>query len=562
MRFEKNFIPEFKKPIDNGDKESPISNAETNYNISDDNLNLEEAKEAAEIEDTIELSKVRDSLGLENDKQHGVLHKLASNKIINKAMLGLGLASIVSGKVEANTKNQTESLPDRTENYVPDLAEGRAEKDSAYISEKKEYVNNPSVFKDTGVDVDVPSNDKSRTPEDYLSRNSAFEYKNRYVSDSKKYQETLQKAERMDLVLKIKDGFHANHITLAYDLNFLDPNLEKEKSALQAEQKTFSNYDLSYRDSPEINAHRQKWRDWEERVEQKAKDWFEANDNLDYDPHAYISQEKAWLENWIKNPEFSRRIKNYNDKMGANKIKWNWVSLNGDGSARGASAVTENPAPDAYQTKTRALNELEKSKKIYVNPIKSENVFGAPVVGQYFEDDHSIALNDDRTEGVPVHEYTHASGLDENILKVFQAKGLSLEKWQEYAKDLGWDGIEQAKNSKNLIFVKNKENGTRVTKFATVDDLKNLGFTENDISSLGYQLFGQEIYPRLMEMRYLEKITPGQTFDDQQIEELINKYKSKHSFMEYLPADKIKTMFNEWASVGDKETNPDSPRQV
>ncbi len=248
--------------------------------------------------------------------------------------------------------------------------------------------------------------------------------------------------------------------------------------------------------------------------------------------------------------------------MGANKIKWNWVAMNDDASARQASATIENKTPDAYQVKTRALNELEKSKKIYVNPIRSENVFGAPVVGQYFEDDHSIALNDDRTAGVPVHEYTHASGLDEEILKVFQAKGLSLDKWQEYAQNLGWDGIEQAKNSKNLIFVKNKENGARVTKFATVDDLKNLGFSENDISSLGYQLFGHEVYPRLMEIRYLEKITPGQIFNDQQIEELIEKYKGKHSFMEYLPADKIKTMFNEWASADDKETNPDSSRSA
>jgi hypothetical protein len=55
-------------------------------------------------------------------------------------------------------------------------------------------------------------------------------------------------------------------------------------------------------------------------------------------------------------------------------------------------------------------------------PSRLATFLGGSVAGQYYDDDHSIALNDDRTAGVPVHEYAHASGLDTEILKIFEAK--------------------------------------------------------------------------------------------------------------------------------------------
>lgn len=209
-----------------------------------------------------------------------------------------------------------------------------------------------------------------------------------------------------------------------------------------------------------------------------------------------LESRRAWVSEWINNPEYKRRaIASLNRNAGE-------VSLS-DVSKRLRYDFTPNTseeyAEDLIKTNQERLRTVTSSAGDFINNKKR--------FGEYDSEEHHVNVstkdfNQGKGSGAySVHEFTHASGADEAVPAM-----------NVYDKDI-----------------------------VNPRDFENSGYVD-------YLRQDDEVYSRLMEMRYKFGIQPGQTFNEEEIQRMRENRDDSMKLFDIFKNEDIQDMLNNWSA--------------
>ena len=210
-----------------------------------------------------------------------------------------------------------------------------------------------------------------------------------------------------------------------------------------------------------------------------------------------LESRKLYVDNWIKHPEFKRRaIASLNRNAG--KVPLGEVSrdLRFDFVANTSEEYT-----DAFLKKAD-----ERLKTVKYNA--GDFAEGSTRKGEYLTEKHAVnvAQEDFNREGnqsgrTSVHEFTHASRADEAVpaMNVYDPDTVNL------------------------------------------NDFHNPGYVD-------YLRQGEEVYSKLMEMRYQLGIQPGQTFTFKEVEKMRDNRNESMQLFDIFDDYEIQDMLNNWSA--------------
>jgi hypothetical protein len=279
-------------------------------------------------------------------------------------------------------------------------------------------------------------------------------------------------------------------------------------------------------------------------------------DSPENDKSKYDAQ-KSWLFNWMSNPEYNKRLAKNLKESNINTGKYDYSDyfdskFRGDEYYRNkaneltegakkqmlrAKVFTPKSEVDDYDFKDKYINEFSTNddfqKNNLVYSLYTNSGFYNPLKNQIF-------LQQDIDPGTAVHEFTHATGLDKLISniskpgnKILKENELLKKKYNVRDIRTGYDNVKGKVNSILPNWLENRQ------VEINPDELTISPETRSYINQ------SEEIYPRIMDLRYRGGVKPGQiinkknfkniksktiddaifrVYDDNQIIEMMNKF--------------------------------------
>ena len=267
-----------------------------------------------------------------------------------------------------------------------------------------------------------------------------------------------------------------------------------------------------------------------------------------------INNQKQWLNNWMDHPEFKKRLSNdYNDiesgkpiddfiKSSKDKLNSTNYIYAGDISSNDEKVQQLMP----HYKEIYSDSSEEELKNIIKNDILLKQGTNFPQYSKIFQ---FTPINNSKT--TPVHEFTHSTNLDDHYRKRAEES--------KYYTDLK-DKMDKRFNGYLDYYPSNPYKGYpgqfRFETFGENSKLwdeekleKSINQYDNnlDISNFKYIEQSTEVYPRIMEMRYIINAKPGEIFDQDKLNE-VKKLMPNEELFKYYSDDQVINMLNTFAS--------------
>lgn len=288
-----------------------------------------------------------------------------------------------------------------------------------------------------------------------------------------------------------------------------------------------------------------------------------------------INNEKKFIQDWFNHPETKKRLESNLKTFPHNKFSNadDFIKDINNNLNTVKTVYSENPKDTMdglikyYSEKNPTFNK-ETIEQLAINDFKERG-------GSYDEETHTVLVNVPikYNQAIAPHEYTHSTNTDKyfvNHLKnstKFDEVNSNFEKL--YGTGINYDtnkGLYSLKSkTTDPTLQKNIDELTRGfgndigTNFSVTAKLGKMGV---DTKELGYINKSVEVYPRLMSIRRVGNLVPGQIVNKEMLAEIKAKmpqeklfnYYSDEQIIEMLNtfADNNKVSYNNYAKYGGK----------
>lgn len=282
-----------------------------------------------------------------------------------------------------------------------------------------------------------------------------------------------------------------------------------------------------------------------------------------------IFPQKQWLENWINHPEFQKRLANNLREINQKKFFLHQDIPYSFPFTYGSDYWKQK----ANEEKEKGLKNLKSVKEFYAEgyepninlavkyakgmyPKNKEQAKNQALEllyvskGQFSPSDKSLFINSEYADkSTPVHEYTHSTYLDHLLKPLIPQAEKVTEEYKRLEKlnpgfkityDIYGNPILSNHDSKGFFDKTKYINDESLKKQMTIP-----------IEDIKYLNKSQEIYPRIMELRYENYIKPGQIIDKKSFQK-IKKTSGSNSIFDLYNDEEIIDLMNKLAK--NKET--------
>lgn len=288
-----------------------------------------------------------------------------------------------------------------------------------------------------------------------------------------------------------------------------------------------------------------------------------------------INNEKKFIQDWFNHPETKKRLESNLKTFPHNKFSnaGDFIKDINNNLNTVKTVYSENPKDTMdglikyYSEKNPTFNK-ETIEQLAINDFKERG-------GSYDEEAHTVLVNVPikHNQAIAPHEYTHSTNTDKYFVNHLKNSTKFDEVNSNFEKLYG-TGINYDTN-KGLYSLKSKT--TEPTLQKNIDELTRgfgndigtnfsvtakLGKMGVDTKELGYINKSVEVYPRLMSIRRVGNLVPGQIVNKEMLAEIKAKmpqeklfnYYSDEQIIEMLNtfADNNKVSYNNYAKYGGK----------